>query len=245
MGAGNGGEAMLLNVDAGEGIPGEEEILPHVDLANVACGAHAGSAILMRETVRRCQRWGVQVGAHPGWPDPAHFGRRPLPVQAAELAREVAGQVERLGAVCREEGVRLGHVKLHGALYHQAATDPMAAAAVLQGLGGFVDLVIVAPPGSLLLALAREQGREVLREGFADRRYALDGQLLPRTRPGAVLLPEEAGRQAEAIRRGRVPVEGGFLPLQVDTLCLHGDSPAAAASARVVRERLTGPGFLG
>ena len=235
-----GVNGMLLNVDVGEGIGNEREILPYVHLANIACGAHAGSPSTMRETVRLCQEFGVQIGAHPGWPDREHFGRRPLPISPPALGKTLREQIGLLQEICRDENAELRHVKLHGALYHQAANDPVAIAVLVDVISCYPDLAIILPPNSLLFQRMKESGRKVLREGFADRRYAKDGGLISRCFPGAILSPPEAAVQAGRLLKGYVEGEGAMLPLRVDTLCVHGDHPEARKVLQEVNLALWG-----
>lgn len=217
---------MNLNADIGEGSPDDEAILRHVDSANVACGAHAGSISIAIATAWRCRELGVEVGAHPGYEDRAGFGRVAKSLRPAELQALIAFQVAGLAAV-----TDVAYIKPHGALYHRCQRDADAAEAVVtvaarHGAG------VVAQPGFELQRAALRAGVDFHREGFADRLLMPDGSLAPRTHPGAVLAPHEAAEQALAlVRSGRV-----------DTICVHGDTPAAGAVAAAVRKALAGAG---
>jgi len=227
--------AIDLNCDAGEGCGPEAELVAWVTSVNVACGLHAGDPVTARRTVELAAAAGVAVGAHPGFPDREGFGRRALALAPREVADLVAYQVGALWGICRAAGVRLCHVKPHGALYHLAARDDGVAEAVV-GAVRAVDpsLLVVAPPGSALVAAAARAGLRAVREGFADRAYAPDGSLLPRHEPGAVIAsPGQAAEQACRLARSGA----------VDTLCVHGDHPHAAAVARAVRTALEAAGF--
>ena len=231
-----------LNVDAGEGAPRERELLALATSASVACGAHAGSEAVMRATVRAAHAARVVVGAHPGYPDRAGFGRREIDATPTEIDRWVADQVALLGEICRAEGVPLRYVKAHGALYHRAARDAAAAQAIAAAVWR-VDrtLALLAPRGSAMLDAARAVQLTTGREAFVDRGYLPDGSLVPRGEPGALLTdPHEAAERALRIARGEAITDRDGHPLRVvaDSLCIHGDSPDALAMARAVRARL-------
>jgi UPF0271 protein len=240
-----------LNADVGEGVGTDAELLPLVSSVNIACGAHAGDEGTMRETIRLALRHGVAVGAHPGFADREHFGRRELAMSPADAADLVIDQVVRLQAVAVGLGARVGHVKLHGALYNMAARDPALAAAIAAAVALHRDrsggpTVLYALAGSVLVAEARRVGLRALGEGFADRAYRRDGSLQPRSEPGALIEePAAAAEQALLIATGRVVIgrDGSTIPIDADTLCVHGDSPAAVASARAIRERLDSAGI--
>lgn len=224
-----------LNCDVGEGAGLEPEIFPWITSANVACGLHAGDPATMRRLVELARRHGVAVGAHPGFPDRASLGRREMSFTLDELEALVAYQVGALSGICRAAGVPLRHVKLHGALYHLAARDRRTARTVALSVRALDPaLILVAPPGSALAEAGKGAGLRVALEGFADRAYAPDGTLVPRTEAGAVLAgPRQAAEQA-----CRLAAEG-----RVETLCLHGDHPRAAEAARAVRRALAAAGF--
>jgi UPF0271 protein len=236
-----------LNADVGESFAAwtmghDDALLPLVTSANIACGAHAGDPAVMDRTVLLCRQLGVSVGAHPGYPDLAGFGRRDLAIGADELRASLLAQIGALGAICRARGVDLRHVKAHGALYNRAARDPSLAAVIAGAVRSYsADLVLVGPPGSALLEAGDFAGLPIAAEGFADRAYEADGSLRSRQLPGAVHAdPTVAAAQAVAIvRDGRVRASTGEeLQLQVDTLCVHGDTPNAADIAAHVRAAL-------
>ncbi len=221
----------LLNIDLGE-LPDEPEALyRQAQLANVACGGHAGDRASMRRALERCRRFGVGAGAHPAYPDRAHFGRRELALAPGAVRAAVEEQCAALAAVAAEVGVGLGHVKPHGALYHAADRDPALARAVIEGASAALGsgVAVVGPPGGALESVAAELGMRFLREGFADRGLLPDGHLLPRGQPGAVLEDPAAAR----LQALRLAASGRF-----DTLCVHGDGPAAIPIAAAVRAAL-------
>lgn len=223
-----------LNADMGEGAGADEALMDVVTSANVACGAHAGDEQTMRRTVRAAKAAGVVVGAHPGFPDREHFGRRELTMAPAEIEETVRTQIAALAAVARDEGVALAHVKAHGALYNMAARDIDMAAAIARAIAA-VDpaLVMVGLPGSALQRAAQAAGLRFAAEGFADRAYEPDGSLVARAKPGALITdPDHAA--AGALRLAR---EG-----RVRTICIHSDTPGAVDIARAVRRALDAAG---
>jgi len=240
-----------LNCDMGESFGAwtmgtDTEVLASVSSANIACGYHAGDPAVMRRTVRAARDAGVAVGAHPGLPDLLGFGRREMRVQPADVEDMVLYQVGALAALAAAEGVRLRHVKAHGALYNMAARDVSLASAIARSVAAFDrDLLLFGLAGSVLLEAGRDAGLRVASEGFADRAYEPDGSLTPRSRPGAVI--DDPGRVVErAVRmvtQGRVTAtDGSEVALQVDTLCTHGDTPGAQALVRRLRAGLESQG---
>jgi len=241
-----------LNSDIGESddaaqLAREERLMDVVTSVNIACGAHAGSPALMRRMIQAAHARGVAIGAHPGFPDRAHGGRRALPMRPAEIERMVVDQVRTLVEMAGQEGARCVHVKPHGGLYAMASKDRAVAEAVVQGVAS-IDrrLSLVGFAGSHLIAAGRATGLSVGEEGFADRGYAPGGYLVPRGQPGAVITDE-----ADAIRRAMrlvqaqcvETVDGVPLSVRVDTLCVHGDTPAADRLARAIRAALDGAGI--
>jgi len=219
-----------LNCDLGEGFNNEEAIMPYITSANIACGFHAGNEMIMRSTVRLAKRFGVNVGAHPGWKDMRNFGRQEVQTQPEEVEALVLYQIGALAAIARAEGLGLRHVKPHGALYNQAAKDRHLADAIARAVKSFsTELILVGLTGSRLCEAGLEMGLIVAAEGFPDRGYHPDGTLLPRNLPGALIeSPEEVTAHAlDLVRSGKT-----------DTLCLHGDHPNAAENARLLREVL-------
>ncbi|GAB4444340.1 MAG: 5-oxoprolinase subunit PxpA [Anaerolineales bacterium] len=232
-----------LNCDMGENIGSDAGIMPYITSANIACGFHAGDEVSMRETVRLAKQYGVAVGAHPGWRDREGFGRREMSLPLEEVEALVREQVEALAAIARAEGVKLRHVKPHGALYNQAAADRGIATAIARAVKTVsMDLVLVGLAGSGLIEAGIEAGLRVANEGFPDRNYNPDGTLVSRREPHAVIeLPEEVAAHALELVRGGV--DFGGRRVRVETLCLHGDHPRAAENARRVREALAAAGI--
>jgi UPF0271 protein len=231
-----------INSDLGEGAGHDEEILPYIDSANVGCGLHAGSASITLQTGRRCRELGVEVGAHPSFPDRDGFGRRVLDVTGREAETDTLYQIGALDGFCRRYGLTLQHVKAHGALYNHASAHADVAEGIAAGVAAFGgDLILVALPGSELERAGRAAGLRVAREGFADRAYNPDGSLVSRRLPGAV--HTDAATAAEQALRmvteGKVRcLDGTVIDVAVDTLCCHGDNPHAVQFAKEVRRQL-------
>jgi len=226
-----------LNCDLGEGAGHDSELMPLVTSANLACGGHAGDEESMRAGVALALRHGVAVGAHPGFEDREHFGRRALPATPAQAASLVRRQVEALQRVAAIAGAAVRHVKLHGALYNLAAADRALAEAVIGAVMEIdAGLVLFVPAGSEMERVARgRRGLAVAAEVFADRTYQADGSLTPRSSPSAVI-EDEAAAAAQVLRlvqEGRVRTAAGTdLALAAATVCIHGDGPHAVAFAR-------------
>jgi UPF0271 protein len=220
-----------LNSDLGEGCGLDAELMPLVTSANICCGFHAGDAHTARETLALAARHGVQVGAHPGYPDREHFGRLERDLSEEAVFEMCLYQVGALAGLARSSRRPLEHIKPHGALYNQACRDekyarPIVAAAQL------LRLAVIGLPGSRLAALCPKA--DFIPEGFADRRYQADGALVPRSRPDAFIEDAaEAVRQAERLIRDH----------GVQTLCVHGDNPRAVSFVKALRAALTEAGF--
>ena len=235
-----------LNSDLGEGAGTEDAIMPFITSANIACGAHAGDERSMRDTLRLAKANGVSAGAHPGYRDPANFGRVALDVPPAELEADLVAQIAVLREIAESEGLRLAHVKAHGALYNTAQHDESVAAVIARAVvRSDTALVLFVFPGSAVERAARAAGIRVAREGFIDRVYERDGTLRSRTNADAMITdPERAAAQAVSFMRdGGVTARGGtFLEQAVDTLCVHGDTPGAARILRAARAALVSAG---
>lgn len=245
----NGGAAIDLNADVGEGCGQDAELVPLVSSVNIACGAHAGGEATMIEALRLAVRHGSAIGAHPGFADREHFGRREIAVSPGEAAALVVAQAGLLCGLARRLGAAVGHVKLHGALYNMAARDPEIAGAVASALAGDAQgpgsgWVLVTLSGSVLASVARDLGMRVVEEAFADRAYRRDGTLVARSEPGALVGEEAAVRQALLIaREGAVVAQGGGrVAVAAETICIHGDGPGAAGLARRIRRELAAAG---
>jgi 5-oxoprolinase (ATP-hydrolysing) subunit A len=236
-----------LNVDLGEGCDNDEALLGLVSSANIACGWHAGDARTMRQCVRWALDRGVAIGAHPSFPDRANFGRSEMQLPPEEIVAGVLYQVGALAAIAKAEGGALTHVKAHGALYNQAARDPVLADAICEAVRRFdPGLRFFGLAGSGMIAAAERAGLVPVEEVFADRGYMPDGSLVPRSRPGA-LIEDERQSLAQAlslVRDHRVTaIDGSTVAVNAQTVCLHGDGAHALDFARRIRERFESEGI--
>ncbi len=236
-----------LNCDLGESFGAyvmgmDDKVIPHITSANVACGYHASDPAVMEKTVALCKAHHVAVGAHPGFPDLMGFGRREMRISPAEARAYILYQLGALEAFCRAAGVKMHHVKPHGALYNMAARDAALAGAVCQAVRDYdKSLVLLALAGSEMVQAAQESGLPVAQEVFADRGYEEDGSLVARGRPGAMITDEgEAiARVVRMVTEGKVKaVTGRDVPVRADSICIHGDGEHALAFAQRIREAL-------
>jgi UPF0271 protein len=234
-----------LNCDMGEGfgiyrLGNDEEMMRHVTSINVACGFHAGDPHVMRRTVAQAQAAGVAVGAHPGYPDRIGFGRRKLAVSPAEAMDYVVYQVGALRAFCAAAGMPLQHVKPHGEFYNMAWTDEPLAQAILDGIAALDrNLLFLALPGSLPFRLARARGIRVVGELYADLDYRADGTTVIKRVHGESDPEAIIGKVLRMVLEGRVAtVDGGEIPVEGSSICLHGDNPRGPEIARRLRAAL-------
>jgi UPF0271 protein len=232
-----------LNCDLGESSGNDADIMPFITSANIACGFHAGDSLTMQATVRLAKKHGVTIGAHPGWPDLQGFGRREVNMTAEEAEAIVLYQIGALAAFAKAEGMELRHVKPHGALYNQAATDIDLARCIARAVKHFsMDLVLVGLAGSRSVEAGMEAGLRVANEGFPDRAYNLDGSLMSRSLPGALIeSPDEVARHAVDLVMRSIQFNGKTVA--VDTLCLHGDNIRAVENARKLRDAMKQAGI--
>lgn len=239
---------MDLNADLGEGFGSwqmgdDDALLAVVTSANVACGFHAGDPSTIRRTVESAVGHGVAIGAHVSYPDLRGFGRREMDLPLSQVTDDVLYQIGALDAFARSAGSGVTYVKPHGALYNRIAKDANAAAAVVAALKIYDrQLPLLTLPGSLAAQTAEKCGVRAIAEGFADRAYCADGQLVSRREPRAVISDKDAvaDRALRMARDGVVTTaDGDELTLRVESLCVHGDSPGAVGLARAVREALT------
>jgi UPF0271 protein len=220
-----------LNCDLGEGCDYDLDLLPLITSANVACGGHAGDPAAMQRTLAGAARHGIRVGAHHGFMDREHFGRRELSRTSAEIFQDCVYQIGALIALARAVGVQVRYIKAHGALYNMACREDSVAQPLL-AVAEFFELPLLGLPGSRIEVLSKGRCRFVP-EGFADRRYRPDGSLVPRDQADAFVHdPGEAARQALGLVRDR----------GVETICVHGDNPRALDFVRALREALANAG---
>jgi UPF0271 protein len=241
-----------INCDMGESfgayrIGEDEKIIKFISSANIAAGFHAGDPLVLARTVALAKSNGVAVGAHPGYPDLLGFGRRNLETAPGEIKSYVLYQIGATEAFARAAGMKLQHVKPHGALYNHAAKTEKAAAEIIEAVKGFnPELILFALAGSLFVEMARAAGLRVIPEAFPDRAYTKNGQLAPRSMEGAVIHDPAKVRErvVKLVKTGKlVSIEGEEISLDAQTLCVHGDNPGASEVARSIRESLEGAGI--
>lgn len=241
---------MLLNCDIGESFGAwtmglDEQVMPFIDQANIACGFHAGDPMTMHKTVRLALEHGVTLGAHPAYPDLQGFGRRSIAFRPEEVTAIIGYQVGALSHIAESEGGRLAYVKPHGALYNDMMRDSEILAAVLRALGKcprpLALMAMASADNEPLKALCQHHGIEVWLEAFADRAYDSRGFIVSRNQPGAVHHDADIIlQQATNLARGDVitTIDGQPLRLEADTLCVHGDNAESVAAVRAIREAL-------
>lgn len=244
--------AIDLNSDLGESYGAyrmgmDAEIIPLISSANVACGFHAGDFNTMAETAQMCRKSGISIGAHPGFPDLQGFGRRNMALSPADVQNLIIYQVGALDAFCKSAGLKLQHVKPHGALYNMAAKSPELSRAICQGIYAFnPTLILLGLSGSEMLRQAREIGLPCAAEVFADRAYEEDGTLVARSKPGAMITDEDEAvrRVIGMIRNHRVTsITGKEIEICPDSVCVHGDSEKALLFVKKIRAALEQEGI--
>lgn len=248
------GPCVDLNCDMGESfgaytLGNDAEVIPYITSANIACGFHAGDPSVMNRTVKLAADHGVGVGAHPGFPDLLGFGRRNMDCTLEEIRDYVSYQVGAMSAFCARHRVELQHVKPHGALYNMAAADEHVGRAIAEAVADIdVNLFLVTLAGKnseRMAAVCREIGIRVAFEAFPDRAYTAEGTLASRRLPCAVITdPEQVAERAlTMVKEGKViAIDGSVCPMEVHTLCVHGDTPTAVELVRGIRGRLTSEG---
>jgi UPF0271 protein len=236
-----------LNSDLGESfgnytIGMDEEILKYVSSANVACGWHAGDAVVMERTVALAKEFGVAIGAHPGFLDLMGFGRRNMAVTPGEAKAYVKYQLGALTAFTKSMGLQVQHVKPHGAFYNMAAVDAELARAMCEAVYEVdPEIVFMGLAGSEMIRAAKEVGLRSANEVFADRAYNDDGTLVSRKLPGAVIKDkaEAIRRVVRMVKEGKVEsINGNDIAIRADSICVHGDNPKALEFVKNIRETL-------
>lgn len=241
-----------LNADLGESfgpwpMGSDDAMLRIVNSANIACGFHAGDPLVMFTTVGRAKDNGVSIGAHPGFPDLQGFGRRRMDIPLPELEAILTVQIGALDACARAQGVRVTHVKPHGALSNIACAERKVADAVARAVHRLdPTLVLLAPAASQLIAAGRDAGLPIVEEIFADRAYLDDGNLVPRSQPGAMVHGAQASLQhvmRMVEERALISINGKRIPVNPQSICVHGDNADAVSTAQAIRDGLTAAGF--
>ncbi len=241
------GQVIDINCDMGEGAGNEHLLMPYISSCNIACGEHAGDSATMSRVVQLAIKHKVKIGAHPGYPDPQNFGRKTMEIKSSVLKSSIRLQVGSLARVAADFGMKLFHIKPHGALYNDAAKDEGLASAVLSALDDYrEDCLIYLPHGSVIAKRALKGGFSVKYEAFADRNYNDDLGLVPRSDSRAVLhRPEDVTEHMLTIlEKEKVKtVSGKLLPLKAQTFCIHGDHENSVLIARHIYDELTGKGY--
>ena len=237
-----------LNADLGESfgrytLGMDEKIMEVISSANIACGFHAGDPMVMERSVRLAAEAGIAIGAHPGFPDLMGFGRRNMAVSPEEARAYILYQLGALDAFLRPMGIRMRHVKPHGALYNMAAADEQLARAICGAVKDFdPELRLVGLSGSLLIRAAEKTGLRAISEVFADRAYEADGSLVSRRKPGAIISDEREAlrRVIRMVKEGKVKaINGEEIAIRAESVCVHGDGEKALLFAKSIREALT------
>lgn len=241
-----------LNSDLGESfgawsMGSDDAMLRIVNSANVACGFHAGDPLVMSQTAARAREYGVSVGAHPGYPDLQGFGRRRMDIPAAELEALLIYQIGALDACARAQGLRVTHVKPHGALSNIACAQRPVADAVARAVHRLdPTLTLLAPAASQMVLAGRELGLTIVEEIFADRAYLDDGNLVPRSQPGAMIHGAQASLEhvMRMVEEGAlISINGKRLAVNPQSICVHGDNADAVATAQAIRDGLLAAGY--
>jgi UPF0271 protein len=231
-----------LNCDLGEGLATDEQIIPLISSANIACGYHAGDVDTMKRTIELCLQHNVAIGAHPSWPDKENFGRTEMVKTADEIYEIVTAQLFIIAQLAMEMGASLHHLKPHGALYNQSAKDKMIAAAIAKAVYDFdSSLILFGLSGSISLTEAAKLGLTTAHEVFADRTYQDDGSLTPRSQSNALIKDEQESLQQilQLINTQTVTtVAGKIVTLKADTICIHGDGSNAVAFVKTISSAL-------
>jgi UPF0271 protein len=235
-----------LNADVGEGMSTDAELLGIVTSASISCGAHAGDEESIRGALRQAKSNYVRVGAHPGFPDRAHFGRVRLDLPVEDLQREIRRQLEWLDDIARQEENVLSFVKLHGAMANMAAESYEYALSAFRPVAEFdSELAILAIDRSAQLRAAQTLGLRVIREAYVDRAYQSDGLLVPRSSKGALITDlQTVVKQCFRVASGQIEtIDGKLIASSARSICLHGDTPGAVQMARAIRNSLEAAGF--
>lgn len=241
-----------LNSDLGESfgrytIGSDDRIIPLITSANIACGFHASDPVVMMKTVNLVKKAGTGAGAHPGYPDLMGFGRRNMNVSHEEAKAYTLYQISALGGMCKAAGVKLSHVKPHGAMYNMAGKDYELSKAICEAIKEYdPSLIVMGLAGSQMVKAARDMGLKTAEEVFADRAYEEDGSLVARSKPGAMIEDEDEAiaRVVRMIKEGKVQaITGNDIDIKADSVCVHGDGEKALLFVEKIRKALTDEGI--
>jgi UPF0271 protein len=236
-----------FNSDLGEGKDSDEAIMPFISSCNIACGGHAGDLATMKKTILLAKSRQVKIGAHPSYPDRENFGRKIIPMSPSDLTKSLVYQVKTLEKLVNDLELKLHHIKLHGALYNQAVKEGKTARLMVGLMQKYFEAYpIYAPYSSVLSQIGSKAGLEIKYEVFADRNYNADLTLVNRSQPNAVILDHQAVLEhvERMLKEGKVKtVSGEIIPIQADTLCIHGDHPEAVSLTETIYKKLKQVGF--
>lgn len=241
-----------LNSDLGESfgrytIGSDDRIIPLITSANIACGFHASDPVVMMKTVNMVKEAGTGAGAHPGYPDLMGFGRRNMNVSHEEAKAYTLYQISALGGMCKAAGVKLSHVKPHGAMYNMAGKDYELSKAICEAIKEYdPSLIVMGLAGSQMVKAARDMGLKTAEEVFADRAYEEDGSLVARSKPGAMIEDEDEAiaRVIRMVKEGKVQaITGKDIDIKADSVCVHGDGEKALLFVEKIRKALTDEGI--
>ncbi|MEX0997753.1 MAG: 5-oxoprolinase subunit PxpA [Flavobacteriaceae bacterium] len=230
-----------INADLGEGFPYDEAIMPFISSCSIACGGHYGDENTIRKSLKLAKKNGVKVGAHPSFPDTENFGRKIIEIQPEDLHKSLVNQLQTFFGICDYEGVKVNHIKLHGALYNLAAIDKIVAGIVIQSvLDVNPETTVYLPENSVFFALAKEKVT-TKPEAFIDRSYTDEGFLVSRAHPDALLeTPEKCLKQlVEMVTSKKVStLSGKKIPIHAETFCIHGDNPNSVPILKYLHQHL-------
>lgn len=242
-----------LNCDMGESfgiytLGYDSEAMPYVTSINVACGFHASDPSNMYKSVQLAKKYGIAVGAHPSFPDLVGFGRRVLAASPEEIKADVIYQIGALLGFCKAEGISMQHVKAHGALYNVAEKDIAAAVAIAEAIKAVdPNIYMLCLANSVMVEAAKKVGVKYVEEAFADRAYTSSGNLVPRKQAGSVIHDVDlvAERVLMMVKEKKVvSIEGADVPIQAQTICVHGDTPGAVDMIKAIRAKLDAAGVV-
>jgi 5-oxoprolinase (ATP-hydrolysing) subunit A len=231
-----------INCDMGEGMGNEEQLMPFINSANIACGYHAGDAATMQQVIKLCLQYNVHIGAHPSFLDKENFGRTPMQLSPEEIYTIVTAQLNAINTITKQCGAKLHHVKPHGALYNMAAKNTTIAKAIAQAVKDFdTALIYYGLSGSVMIDEAKKIGLQTANEVFADRTYQSDGSLTPRTQPNALIgnADEVIKQVVKFIKENKVTAATGEdIFIKADTICIHGDGEHAVEFAKAIHKKI-------
>ena len=236
-----------INVDLGEGVGNESQIMPYISSCNIACGGHAGDVETMRTVVKLAKQYDVKIGAHPSFPDIENFGRVPMEISSAALYKSIKTQIRNLLIILKEEHVRLYHIKPHGALYNLAAIDEKIASIIIEAIKSIaLPIKLYVPYKSVIADLAIQNNISIKYEAFADRNYCEDLTLVSRSHDNALIKDssELCKHVYKMITTQKVKTISGIeIPIKADTFCIHGDNIDAVSLVKNLRLKLEEKGI--